>query len=135
MKDSRQSLVVLTVFSLLLTSCGDAARKEYVYTRPTPAAGRRTPTVFVVRVAVDRIANTVVWAQDVHDGDGDLGRELQTWEHCTILDEANWDCPAVVVPVQGEVNHVRMRDGSLTQHYWGENRIYELRHRFAGLSL
>ena len=134
MKAAAQRLTVLICSAFLLVSCGEGVRQEYRYTRQTPAVGRKTPTVFVVRVAVDRSANTVVWAEDVHDSEGDLGRELQTWEHCTILDDSNWDCPAVVVPVQGEVNHVQMRDGNLTQRYWGESRNFQTVRRFAGLS-
>jgi hypothetical protein len=123
----RRTLGALRIALAMLVAGCDRVAAEYVYTRREPAVGRSSPTVFVVRVAVDPPTKTVVWVEDVHDAEGDLGRTMQTLTSCTILDERNWECPPVIAPGGEVVDQARMRDGNLTQKYWSENREFERR--------
>lgn len=113
MRHSRAAIVSALALSLLACD-GQLAQREYVYTRQEPASGRRSPTVFVVRLRIDPSSKTVVWLEDVHDSDGPLGRNTQTWTDCTILDAANWECPPF--PPLGEtLIAVEMKEGQLHQ--------------------
>jgi hypothetical protein len=129
-----RSLLIFALLVFVGTGCGNGIQYEYVWTRPTPADGRKTPTTFVVRIAIDIAARNVVWVEDVHDADGDLGRHVETWKDCSILDERNWDCSPVIAVGGDELVHVSMRDGKLKQKYWGEDRQFTTRSRVAGFT-
>ena len=102
--------------------------REYVWTRQEPAVARKSPTVFVVRLRLDRSSKTVVWAEDVHDSEGDLGRNMKTWSGCVFLDDNNWECEPV--SIDGRiVERIEMRDGQLRQQYWTEDRLFKARRR------
>jgi hypothetical protein len=123
----RANATIWLTAAFVCFGCGGIQR-EYVWTRETPAMGRRSPTVYVVRINIDRAARTVVWVEDVHDSDGELGRNTETWKGCTFLDDENWECEPFVV--NGVVqDHVEMRDGQLRQQYWGEDRRFQIRRR------
>jgi hypothetical protein len=109
--------------------CGEHVQREYVYTRQEPAMGRRSPTTFVVRLSIDPASKTVVWAEDVHDSDGELGREMKTLQGCTFLDESNWECEPLLGPNYEVLVQVEMRDGQLHQKYWTEDRKFRVRRR------
>ena len=144
-------LIALTL-GLGSSGCGDFVQREYLYTRQDPAIGRRSPTVFVVRISIDHVARSVVWVENVRDDDGDLGRTIRTWTGCTFLDDNNWQCEPVTAgrwfgditgvhldehtsPSQGEVvERIEMRDGQLHQKYWTEDRTYRVRRRIFGIS-
>ena len=120
------------VVLLGMLGCTDAG-SEFVYTRREPAAGRRSPTTFRVRVKVDIGRGTITWLEDVSDSDGDLGRTIRTFKDCTIFDETNWDCSPTFVDGEGIVDHVQMRDGSLSHFYWKEHRDYKRTRRSFGI--
>lgn len=148
----RSALLIALTLALTSSGCGDSVQREYVYARQDPALGRRSSTLFVVRISIDRAARSVVWVEDVRDDDGDLGRTIKTFTGCTFLDENNWECEPVTAgrwfedvsglhvdehtsPIQGKVvEHVAMRDGQLHQKYWTEDRTYRLRRRILGIS-
>jgi hypothetical protein len=94
---------------------------------------RRSPTTFVVRISIDREKGTVVWFEDVHDADGDLGRTTKTWDDCVILDDNNWRCEPGIVLGQPGPEAIEMRDGELFQRYWNENRNFETRRKVFGV--
>jgi hypothetical protein len=85
--------------------------------------------VFVVRISIDRASKAVVWSEDVHDSEGDLGRTLKTWNGCTFLDDSNWECEPVSVLEGRVVERIEMRDGQLHQKYWTEERTFQIRRR------
>jgi hypothetical protein len=118
----------------LLTACADAVTREYVWTRPEPALGRKSPTLFVVRIAIDRPARSVQWLLYASDAEGELGSEARTWTDCTFVDDRNWQCPPEYAGDR-VVNRIGMRDGVLRQAYWSEERIYKVRRRVAGIAL
>lgn len=122
-------LYVLLPVALACCGCAESFQREYVYTRQEPAVGRKSPTLYAVRIRIDRAAKAVVWVEDVSDNEGDLGRTVRTWEGCTFLDEDNWKCQPVL-GFDGEiVDHIEMRDGQLRQQYWTEDRLFRLRRR------
>jgi hypothetical protein len=110
------------------SGCGGPDQREYVWTRPEPAIGRGSPTTFVVRISVDSKSKSVVWFEDAHDSDGDVGRNTQTWDDCKFLDDNNWQCET------GVPNQIEMRDGRLIQQYWGEQRNFVLRRKIFGMN-
>lgn len=114
--------------------CGDALRTDYTYTRHEPAVGRSSPTVFTIRLNIDRGNGSVVWLEEAHDSDGDLGSSIKTWKDCTFLDNSNWECAPVMVPSQGVVEQIQMHDGKLHQTYWTEQRVFRTRHRVLGVT-
>jgi hypothetical protein len=144
-------LIVLTVAGAF-SGCGDSVQREYVYTRQDPALGRRSSTVFVVRISIDRAARSIVWVEDVRDDNGDLGRTIKTFTGCTFLDENNWECEPMTagqwfkditgihvdehtsLTVGEVVEHIAMREGQLHQKYWTEERTYRLRRRILGIT-
>lgn len=105
----------------------DGVGKEYTWTRTEPAAGRRTPTEFRVRVRVDEASGKVVWLMKASDADGEIGSESQTWSDCTCVDEENWECVPLRGPDGAVISQIRMRDGNLHQFYWGEERAFRVR--------
>ena len=112
------------------TGCGD---REYTWTRKEPAMGRRSPTVFTARIRLLRDSNSVVWVEDVHDADGEIGRNVETLTDCTILDANNWDCLPMVLDDGTIANKTEMRDGKLYKQYWDERRVYRTRYRVLGI--
>ena len=118
----------------IVTGCASPVEREYVWTRATPALARRTPTTFVIRLKLDRDKRSVVWFEDVHDGDGDLGRTTKTWSNCVVLDDDNWDCKTGMVLGQVIPDDIEMRSGQLHQRYWGEERHFTLRRKILGVS-
>jgi hypothetical protein len=119
---------------VVASGCGNRIEREYVWTRATPAIARRSPTTFVVRLRVDPEKRSVVWFEDVHDSDGDLGRTSKTWSDCTFLDDSNWECKTGVVLGQVIPDDIEMKDGKLRQGYWGEQRDFTLRRKIFGVS-
>lgn len=95
--------------------------------------GRRSPTTFVVRISIDRNSKSVVWFEDAHDSDGDLGRNTKTWNDCKFLDDSNWQCETGTVLGERIPDDIEMRDGKLVQLYWGERRNFELRRKVFGI--
>jgi hypothetical protein len=128
-------LPLLLITMSLLCGCSDWIKTEYVWTRQAPAMGRKSPTVFVVKISIDRPARTVQWLQDVRDAQGELGTSAKTWTECIFVDDANWQCPPIEVDGVGVVNQVMMRDGVLRELYWSEQRVYKPRRRVAGIRL
>ena len=111
----------------LLTALGcGRVEQVYTWTRQEPALGRRSPTVFVVRVRVDEASKTVTVIEDVHDSDGDLGRNIDVWKECEIFNGSNWSCGHLYMPPDSCC--IEMKDGELDQHYWGEYRQFRSRY-------
>jgi hypothetical protein len=94
--------------------------------------GRGLPTTFVVRISIDRQNKSVVWFEDAHDGDGDLGHRTQTWRHCEFLDDSNWHCETGVMLGQRIPNDTEMKNGKLIQRYYDEVREFKLRRKILG---
>src|SRR5439155_22784538 len=113
-------LVVMGFLVVLAYGCGDGIQREYRWTRQEPAIFRRSPTTFAVRIRVDRQSNTVVWFEDAHDKEGDIGQSSQTWKNCEFLDDNNWRCASGA----GIEDQIEMRDGTLIQQYWGERHYF-----------
>ncbi len=111
---------------LALVIAGCQGSREYVYTRSEPAMGRKAPTTFVVQYRVDPTKGTVIWVEDIHDRDGDIGRTMRIFKDCLILDDDDWECQPIIVGDE-EVERLSMRRGKLTHRYWTENRVYEKR--------
>jgi hypothetical protein len=126
-------IVLLALLVGALGACGKIQR-EYVWTRQEPAAARRSPTTFVVRISIDPASKSVVWFEDVHDADGDLGRNTHAWKNCTFLATDNWKCETGFVFGQHIPNDIEMKDGKLFQHYWGEERNFTVSRKIFGLS-
>ncbi len=122
-------IIVTPILLASVSGCGDPAQQEYVWTRPGPAMGRRLPTTFVVRISIDRQNKSVVWFEDVRDGDDNIDQSTKTWNSCEFLDDSNWHCEAGAVFGQGIPNDIEMRDGKLVQRYWGEVRDFQLRRK------
>jgi hypothetical protein len=95
---------------------------------------RRSPTTFVVRLRVDRGKRSVIWFEDVHDNEGDIGRTTKTWNDCVFLDDNNWECKTGLVLGQVIPDHIEMKDGQLRQRYWGEQRDFTLSRKLFGVS-
>ena len=124
------AVVVGLVAIVASVGCDGVVQREYVYTRREPAAGRKSPTVYVVRLRIDKQAKTVVWFEDVHDSEGNLGRTTKTWTGCIFLDDFNWQCDPVSTTHDFKVvDEIEMRDGQLRQQYWGEDRVFQVRRR------
>ncbi len=117
----------------IVPGCASQVEREYVWTRATPALARRTPTTFVIRLKLDRDKRSVVWFEDVHDDDGDLGRTTKTWTDCVVLDDENWECKTGMVLGQVIPDDIEMRSGQLHQRYWGEERHFTLRRKILGV--
>ena len=96
---------------------------EYVYTRPEPAAGRSSPTVFTARLKIDVTNRSVRWILAVRDDGGYLGSHTETWTECNFSDVRNWDCPWV------DVDWLEMRDGVLLHTYYDERRTFTKKRR------
>jgi hypothetical protein len=70
-----------------------------------------------------------VWFEDAEDGQGSIGRNTKTWEKCTVLDTQNWRCEAGWLGSEKIPDDIEMKDGQLTQEYWGEHRQFSMRRR------
>ena len=79
-------LVYIAIAVLLGSSCSDASKKTYVWTRQEPALGRRSSTAFEVRLTINMSSGTVAWLEEVRDSDGYIGRNLKTYSGCTVFD-------------------------------------------------
>ncbi len=113
--------LVAVLAALMSAGC---AQREYTYSRNEPAIGRGSPTVFSVRIRVDRDDSAVTWIEHVYDADGMIDESGRTLTGCTILDENNWEWCIDESPNE----RVWMRDGRLHQDYWGEHRVYRSWH-------
>jgi hypothetical protein len=120
----------LLVFSF---GCSSSVQNEYVWTRQEPAMARGSPTTYVVRISVDPKTKSVVWFEDVHDDDGDLGRNTKTWTGCTFLDSDNWRCETGAIGGQIIPDDIEMKEGQLFQRYWSEQRKFVRRRNVFGV--
>lgn len=117
---------------VLVGGCGEVVVREYSWTRQQPAVFRKSRTEFTVRFTLDRERNQVVWFEDARDAEGEIGRNVKTFDNCAILDAENWECEPFALGAD-VVEQVHMRDGKLFQEYWGEHRAFRVRHRVFGL--
>lgn len=120
----------LLVFSF---ACTSPVHTEYVWTRQEPAIGRKTPTTYVVRISVDPNAKSVVWFEDVHDDEGDLGRSTKNWTGCAFLDIDNWRCETGALGELVIPDDIEMKEGQLFQRYWSEQRSFVRRRKVFGV--
>lgn len=112
------------LFALSMSAC-ENLEKEYSYTRASPAAGRRYPTEFTVRIQIKPDTRVVDWLEAGRDADGEIGQSqsIKHYSDCEIFDRANWKCWIF------EKDYVEMVDGKLRQFYWGEDRKFDTHYR------
>lgn len=123
-------VVLVVVATVILCSC-DGVERVFVYDRKEPAAGRRTPTRYVVRIKLDEERRTVGWVEDVSDGEGYLGRNLKSYDRCEFFSRTNWKCIAL-----RDSDEIEMRDGRLHQLYWSErDRVFSNRYKIGNTIL
>ena len=102
--------------------------EEYRWTRPEPAAGRRSPTEFAVRIKVDKEKREITWMEKAWDKEGPIGEtDIVTYDQCRIFDERNWECLPLLE--MSPALQIQMTDGKLRQHYWGEDRNFTTHYR------
>jgi hypothetical protein len=111
-------IAALITLTLSISAC-EKFEREYSYTRATPAADRKSPTTFTVRIKLDTERRIVDWLEDVRDTEGYLGRAIKQYTDCQIFDRSNWKCWLF------ERDYIEMADGKLRQYYWSENRDYK----------
>ena len=116
--------------SLAATGCLGVST-EYEWTRKDPALFRRSPTTFHVRLNVLPAQNLVLWLQSATDADGPIDTEIDSLAGCAFFDPNNWEWNEF-----GDSHRrVSMRNGTLHESYWGEERDYREVHRFLGRTI
>ena len=114
----RCSTILLFVLAAGLGGC-NRLQSEFTWTRSTPAIGRFYPTKFTVRVKVDSERRVVTWLENAGDAHGHISAYVKSYENCEMFDKENWTCRLDLD------DRIAMSKGKLTQHYWGEDRVFE----------
>lgn len=119
-----------------LSACGKPLppQWEYVHVQRENGLAMRAPITIIYRVGVDTAGRKIKVLEDVVDVDGVADRRLHTYgdfqgSYCEMFDAESWRCTLRAPTDNAVVKQLEMREGRLTEVYFGIVRNFERRAR------